>query len=140
MRRTVLALAVSLVCTSAFAAEVPARYRGVWINGAAQNQQCAATDWKPDGSSENDALARITAEGIREHESECKAQSVKTVAVDAGPNRMTDGPSTVVMACSGEGETWKVRETWSLSRVRNDEVLTAASLDKPAIRTFIRCR
>ena len=96
---TGLALLIGTLCVSinqASAADIPSKYRGVWTH----QESCEVSQLKT-GEFPFMIVGTKTTKG---HEQSCKIVSVKLAAkADA-----------LTFGCSGEGEEWESRQSWSV--------------------------
>lgn len=142
MRAALTALAALMLLTagSAQAAEIPSRFRGVWMSTSHQSTQCWAKDWPANGATSDNGLAKVSASSFATHEWTCDAKIAKTTTFPNGPNRVKDGPTAIAFACSGEGETEEAREVWDILSFRRNEFLIVYTPSQTTFRTYVRCQ
>ena len=109
------------------ATTLPKEFTGVWIAAFKTDNECKKHDWK---ARESDRLINITAKEIEEWESGCTIKSVKT-SRSSSPGHRT---SEVNLSCSGEGYTWRTRESWHVQNVSNRRKFTRRVLSTSSYR------
>ena len=102
-------------------AQVPQEYLGVWVS--TQNNQnnslnCKRPDW---ALRENDGLINITRRKVEHWESGCDVSSFRIL-------KSQKESAEVVLACGGEGMTWRTREIWSLQPIEARKALIVVQL------------
>jgi hypothetical protein len=113
-------VALLLTQHGAVAAEVSKEFSGVWV--ATQNNQeslnCKKTDW---GTSDNNGLINIAKANVEYWERACDVVSFRIL-------KSQKESAEVVLACRGEGYTWRTREIWSLQTVEARRALIRVQL------------
>lgn len=127
-----IVLALALTVNAASAAEIPDRFRGVWVDSASSKKQCRASDWK-NYDKRSDAMIRISSSAVDEYEGQCIARTY-----------VTPHPSSeqiqVTFDCTSEGENFVRKESWTVASVRGSKVLTTVDDKDKSIRNYMQCR
>lgn len=124
MAKLQIAAAVAAVLTmydGSAVAQVPQEFLGVWVSTQSnQNNSlnCKRTDW---ALRENDGLINITRRKVEYWESGCDVSSFRIL-------KSQKELAEVVLACGGEGMTWRTREIWSLQPIEARKALIVVQL------------
>jgi hypothetical protein len=102
--------------SQAHAAQMPRDFHGVFASG--EGAACRKADLK---QHDRDDMISVEAQSIAYHEGSCVFASVKV---------LSEGTVDVALTCSGEGESWKTREIWSIQKLRLQKQLIAVSMSR----------
>jgi hypothetical protein len=111
-------------------AQVSQEFLGVWVsapNNQSDGYDCRRTDW---ALRENDGLINVTPRYIEHWESSCDVSTFRALSSQA----ISEQTAEVVLACGGEGMTWRTREIWSLKRINSRKTLVMVQLQSSEMR------
>jgi hypothetical protein len=123
---------IAIVVSPARAAQMPLEFHGVFASG--QGAACKKADLK---QHDRDDMISVEVQSIAYYEGSCDFASVRMLG---------EGTADVALTCSGEGETWKSREIWSVQKVRSQKQLIAVSMSrsgdkhhKISVSVYVEC-
>ena len=140
-----------LVSISPGHAQVLSDFQGVWTINSKSAKQCTQASWKGPLENDHDGIFRITRQTVEYWESKCSVVRFRPEKSDSG----TDRTATVDLACAGEGETWRTKEIWYLTRIDGRRVLVLGEVQRtegqqssrqakpkavPMFRTSLECK
>jgi len=104
-------------------AHVPEEFLGVWVlteNNQNNSLNCKKTDW---ALRENDGLINVSRRKVEHWESGCDVSSFRIL-------KSQKESAEVVLACGGEGMTWRTKEIWSLQTIEARKALIVVQLQR----------
>jgi hypothetical protein len=114
----VVATTVAGTVAAAAPAEFPLELRGIWSALEGSSHECRKSEWEGD---RHDAMLSVEQGAVEYWESNCKLSSL----------RKSDGSSyELVLACSGEGQSWRTREVWRFVDAGTRKLLVSVLLSR----------
>lgn len=127
------AILAGLLVQPASAAQIPRQFHGVWAQTS--DKACKPADWQ---AHERDDLIQVETQSVNYWEGACDFASVKALG---------ENTSDLALTCNGEGETWKSREVWYVTKVAQQRQLITVSMSrsddkkhKIGVTVYVECK
>lgn len=114
----ILGATIGAVAADAAPVEFPAELRGVWTLLEGSSGECKKSDWEVNRT---DAMLSVARGAVEYWESSCKLSNL----------RKSDGLNyELVLACGGEGQSWRSREVWRFVNAGTRKLLVSVLLSR----------